>query len=163
MYYKVSEGSETHIKLHKLLARLKAIKQAKLEMAKEITGSDDPKLMVSGSNFDLTATVFGLAFDKKPEGWLNKTVVDGTDVYRPDNRTKIGKEISKRFNSFENIPVFKLNAIISSVPVSKQGFYFPGIKQQKGVFLIAVLEEAFNEGFKPHPDLIEITHSEYNA
>jgi len=166
MKYKILKGTKLFDQFIELKKKMVTAKKAAKELVKEVAPVDTewyaPHESIAGG-VDAFIIPGG-----KPDGWVNAYIPHEKDVYRP-KKTLANKELLDKIANLPVVSTSDFNSIIKydwrKTGAKKQlgrriTSYSPGFDIRANYVLIDVSEHAPN--YKPVPDMIEITVSEYN-
>ncbi len=162
MYYKVTDKtSEKYKKLYKLRKKELAMEERNRKKVEErFPDWNGAYIGFTGQqNFDRVTTYSALGFDDKTKVdskvWVEDKKHKG--IYRPNRRTKVGKEVSSFLRGLECSSYWKAKYIIGYETFHRSVFPYIEIGKDENLYVY------LDQKIKPSEEFIEITSVEFNT
>lgn len=164
MYYKITnKESEICKKLYEFRSNeIEINKRNKQKVEEKVPGYSKMFGVTSQQTFHRTWQYEGFVF-ANPENLCGKTWVqhkEHSEVFVPNSRTKLGKEMSKYLKGLECSSVFSLMDILDPEDKFNPGIFTIPFLEIKGDTLLLYLDDKFNP---TDENFIEITRKEFES
>lgn len=163
MKYKILKGTDSFKQLTLLQQKINAANDKSKELVNELGAKE---FCYSSNWYVLAGGLAGIRFPEKPIGWKRVFKDHYRDMYFPQRNLVANKELLEKIKNLPLVETDELNKIVGfeeqSYPKNGKSIHViaPVISFRDEHILMSINENLI---YKPLPDMIEITTSEYKA